>query len=84
MTGATGDLFQEEPLGSQAMTKRIADFANGSKDPQLMTLFPNIGGKSPTGVEEKLCRVDKLTFAESFEWNVLIISLFSNMLLRKE
>ena len=45
MTGATGDLIQEGPLGSQAMTKRIADFANGSKEPQLLTLFPNIGGK---------------------------------------
>ncbi|KAK2563833.1 hypothetical protein P5673_012837 [Acropora cervicornis] len=45
-TGGTGDLFQEGPLGSQAMTKRIADFANGSKEPQLMTLFPNIGVSS--------------------------------------
>ena len=45
MTGASGGLFQEGPLGSQAMTKRIADFANGSKEPQLLTLFPNIGGK---------------------------------------
>ena len=44
-TGATGDLFQEGPLGCQAMTKRIADFANGSEEPQPMTLFQNIGGK---------------------------------------
>ena len=65
-TGGTGDLFQEGPLGSQAMTKRIADFANGSKEPQLMTLSPNIGGKSHRGVEKKKYRVEKLTFAESF------------------
>ena len=44
-TGATGDLFQEGPLGSQAMIKRIADFANGSEEPQPMTLFQNIEGK---------------------------------------